>query len=110
MCKWFARAYYYARRARDTKKTDVYDSRQRHRSFSMWARDLVSQSLSAFCASSLQNISAVGSSHSFSKAVLFLSLALLGLVGSEHGRHLLQVEFGSEMGSRPVLRHNAFLQ
>ena len=66
----------------------------------MWARDLVSQSVSAFCTSSLQNISAVGSSHSFSKTVLFLSLALFGLVGSEHSWHLLQVEFGSEMGDR----------
>ena len=74
----------------------------------MWARDLVSQSLSAFCASSFQNISAVGSSHSFSKTVLFLSLTLFGLVGSEHSWHLLQVEFGSEMVSRHVLCHNAF--
>ena len=48
------------------------------------ARDLVSQSLSAFCTSSLQNISAVSSLHSFSKTVLFLSLTFFGLVSSEH--------------------------
>ena len=50
----------------------------------MWALRLVSESLSAFCTSSLQNVSAVCSSHSFSETVLFLSLTLFGLVSSEH--------------------------
>ena len=53
--------------------------------FAMWARpELVGQSLSALCTSSLQNISAVCSSHSLSEAVLLFSLTLFGLIGSEH--------------------------
>ena len=50
----------------------------------------IGQSLSAFSASSLKNVSAVGSSHSFSEAMLLLSLTLFGLVSSEHYLHLLQ--------------------
>lgn len=46
---------------------------------------LVSESLSALGASSLEHLSAVGSAHSFSEAVLLAALTLLGLVGSEHG-------------------------
>ena len=45
---------------------------------------LIGQSFSAFCTSSLQYVSSVGSSHSLSEAVLFLSLTLFGLVSSEH--------------------------
>jgi hypothetical protein len=56
------------------------------------ARDLVSQSLSALCTSSLQNVSAVGSLHSFSETVLLLSLTLLGLVSSEHNGTSLMLE------------------
>ena len=44
----------------------------------------IGQSFSAFCASSLEYFSAVGSRHSLSEAVLSLALALLGLVCSEH--------------------------
>ncbi len=58
---------------------------------------LISQSFSAFCASSLKNISAVSSSHSFSEAVLFFSLSLFGLICSEHYCHLLEFEFGSAL-------------
>ena len=50
----------------------------------------IGQSLSAFRASSLKNVSAVGSSHSLSEAMLLLSLTLFGLVSSEHYLHLLQ--------------------
>ena len=52
---------------------------------------LVSQSFSAFSASSLQYVSAVSSCHSFSEAVLLLSLTLFGLISSEHFLHLLKV-------------------
>ena len=45
---------------------------------------LVSQSFSAFSASSLQYVSAVSSSHSLSEAVFLFSLTLFGLIGSEH--------------------------
>ena len=51
----------------------------------------VRQSLSALCASSLEDVSAVGSLHSLAEAVLFLSLTLLRLVSSEHDWHLLKV-------------------
>ena len=51
----------------------------------------VRQSLSALCASSLEDVSAVGSSHSLAEAVLLLSLTLFRLVSSEHGWHLLAV-------------------
>lgn len=44
----------------------------------------VSESGSAFSAASLQDFSSVGSFHSLSEAVLLASLALLGLIGSEH--------------------------
>ena len=45
---------------------------------------LVGQFFSALSASSLEDVSAVGSSHSLSEAVLFFSLTLFGLIGSEH--------------------------
>ena len=44
----------------------------------------IGQSLSALSASSLENVSAVSSSHSLSEAMLLLSLSLLRLVSSEH--------------------------
>jgi hypothetical protein len=47
-------------------------------------RRLIGQSFSALSASSLQYVSAVSGSHSLSEAVLFLSLTLFGLIGSEH--------------------------
>jgi hypothetical protein len=53
---------------------------------------LVGQSLSALCTSSLQNVSAVGSSHSLSETMLFLSLTLFGLVSSEHNGTSLMLE------------------
>ena len=66
-----------------------------HRRFYRWYRllrlHLIGQSLSAFRASSLKNISAVCSLHSLSEAMLLLSLELLGLVSSEHYLHLLIV-------------------
>ena len=55
----------------------------------------IGQSLSAFCASSLKNVSAVGSLHSLSEAMLLLSLTLFGLVCSEHFQHLLEFFIGS---------------
>ena len=51
----------------------------------------IGQSLSAFCASSLKNVSAVSSSHSFSEAVLFFSLSFFRLICSEHYCHLLGI-------------------
>ena len=53
---------------------------------------LVGQSLSALCTSSLQNVSAVGSLHSLSETMLFLSLTLFGLVSSEHNGTSLILE------------------
>ena len=44
----------------------------------------IGESCSAFCTSSLQNFATVGGTHSFSEAVFFLSLKLLGLVCSKH--------------------------
>ena len=54
---------------------------------------LIGQSFSALSASSLEDISAVGSCHSLSEAVLFFSLTLFGLIGSEHDLHLLNFVF-----------------
>ena len=54
---------------------------------------LIGQSFSALCASSLEDVSTVGSSHSLSEAVLFFSLTLFGLIGSEHELHLLNFVF-----------------
>ena len=45
---------------------------------------LIGQSLSAFCTSSLEDVSSVGCLHSLSEAMLFLSLALFGLIRSKH--------------------------
>ena len=45
---------------------------------------LVGQSLSALCASSLEYVSAISSLHSLSEAVLLFSLTLFRLVSSEH--------------------------
>ena len=53
-------------------------------------RESVGQSLSALCTSSLENIATVSGLHSFSEAMLLLSLTLLRLVGSEHFGYLLQ--------------------
>ena len=61
-------------------------------------KDLVSQSLSAFCTSSLENVSTVGSSHSLSEAVLLFSLTLFGLVSSEHIGTSLNFTIGSVSG------------
>ena len=49
----------------------------------------MSQSLSALCTSSLENVSAVGGLHSLTEAMLLFSLALLRLVGSKHFCFLL---------------------
>ena len=48
------------------------------------SRQLVGQSLSALCASSLEYVSAISSLHSLSEAVLLFSLTLFRLVSSEH--------------------------
>ena len=58
----------------------------------MWVQKrarLVSQSLSALCTSSLENVSAVSGLHSLTEAMLLFSLTLLRLVGSEHFCFLL---------------------
>lgn len=52
--------------------------------FAFGKLELVGESCSAFCTSSLQNFATVGGTHSFSEAVFFLSLKLLGLVCSKH--------------------------
>ena len=52
---------------------------------------LISQSFSAFSASSFKNVSAVSGSHSLSEAVLFFSLSFLRLICSEHYCHLLGI-------------------
>ena len=44
----------------------------------------VGQTSSSLGASSLENFSAVRGSHSFSEAMLLVSLSLLGLIGSFH--------------------------
>ena len=48
------------------------------------------QSLSALSTASLENGSAVGRLHSLSETMLFFSLTLFGLIGSEHFMHLLE--------------------
>ena len=58
-------------------------------------RELVGKSLSAFRTSSLENVSAVSSSHSLSETVLLRSLTLFGLVSSEHGGTSLIFGIGS---------------
>ena len=67
--------------------------------------ELVGQSLSALCTSSLQNVSAVGSSHSLSETMLLLSLTLFGLVSSEHIGTSLNFKIGSVSDSNQM---NAF--
>ena len=59
------------------------------------SKRLISQSFSAFSASSLKNVSAVSCSHSLSESVLFFSLSFLRLICSEHYCHLLGNMFGS---------------
>ena len=67
-----------------------------HRSFFyVGEKELVGKSLSAFRTSSLENVSAVSSSHSLSETVLLLSLTLFGLVSSEHGGTSLIFGIGS---------------
>ena len=67
-----------------------------HRSFFyVRSRRLVGESLSAFCTSSLENVSAIGSLHSLSETVLLLSLTLFGLISSEHSGTSLRFGFGS---------------
>ena len=55
------------------------------------SKRLISQSFSAFSASSLKNVSAVSRSHSLSETVLFFSLSFLRLICSEHYCHLLGI-------------------
>ena len=67
--------------------TENRDCFQGHRRFYEQAYRLlrsIGQSFSALSASSLEYVSAVSSSHSLSEAVLFFSLTLFGLIGSEH--------------------------
>lgn len=45
---------------------------------------LVRQSLSSFCSTSLQHLSASGRCHSLTETVYFASLSLFGLIGSFH--------------------------
>lgn len=47
-------------------------------------QELVGQLFSAFCSSARKDFAAVFGGHSLSEAVLFLSLKLLWLIGSEH--------------------------
>ena len=47
-------------------------------------KELVSQSLSALCTSSLQDISAVSGLHSLSEAMFLFSLTLFRLISSKH--------------------------
>ena len=47
-------------------------------------QELVGQLFSAFCSSARKNFAAVFGGHSLSESVLFLSLKLLWLIGSEH--------------------------
>ena len=51
---------------------------------SQFKTKLIGQSLSAFCTSSLEDVSSVGCLHSLSEAMLFLSLALFRLIRSKH--------------------------
>ena len=74
---------------------------------------LIGQSFSALCASSLEDVSTVGSSHSLSEAVLFFSLTLFGLVSSKHSLHLLKFVLipdleisGIDSGSVLLYSHN----
>lgn len=57
----------------------------RERKFSFYLfEELVGKSLSTFCSSSLQNLSAGSRRHSFAETVYFTRLSFLGLVGSFH--------------------------
>ena len=46
--------------------------------------ELVGESLSSLCTSSLENVSSVSGLHSLAETVLFLALELLGLVSTKH--------------------------
>ena len=45
---------------------------------------LVAQAGSALCSAAGEDLAAVGGGHSLAEAVLFLALALLGLIGTKH--------------------------
>lgn len=69
----------------------------------------VRQSLSAFCASSLQYVSAIGGLHSFSEAVLLLTLKLLRLVCSDHFGTSLKCDYRKRCalsGNTPIHNDN----
>ncbi len=66
------------------RKTAKRRSRELCPSYRRYNSILVRETSSALCASSLENFSAVSSSHSLSKAMLHLSLTFLRLVCSEH--------------------------
>ena len=60
------------------------------------------ESLSSLCTSSLENVSAVGGLHSLAETVLNFSLALFGLISSEH-LNITSFSFGtSETNRRAV--------
>ena len=46
--------------------------------------ELVGEACSALCSAACEDLAAVGGGHSLAEAVLFLALALLGLVGTKH--------------------------
>ena len=51
---------------------------------------LIGELSSSLGASSLKNFSTVSGCHSLSETMLFVSLSLLGLIGSLHDKHLLR--------------------
>ena len=71
------------------EKTDVVSIREQP--IGVFQKKLIRKSLSAFGASSLEYVSAVGCSHSLSETVFLLSLSLFGLISSEHLLHLLDL-------------------
>ena len=64
-------------------------------------KKLIGQSFSAFSTSSLKYVSSIGSSHSLSETVLFLSLTLFRLISSKHFVHLLSFVFKSRITRYP---------
>ena len=92
LCRWYHRACATKVTARDKNpdatniKSEMVYSCRRFYVIQLFGWESIGESLSSLSASSLENVSAISSLHSLAKTVLNFSLALLGLISSEHLR------------------------
>ena len=90
----------YKSSGKSPKKTPTRRGKPWSRRQSVFLYGSIGQSFSALCASSFQNISAVGGFHSLSETVFLFSLTLFRLVSSQHRIAPPLTMIGNKHGTR----------